>query len=68
MDCGDGFMEAYLSPNLSNCIHLLYTAFCMSKKMPVVKKRNHLLDLISDNERFFHYGQDLGKQILQCLV
>lgn len=32
------------------------------------KERNHLLDIISDNERFFHYAQDLGRQIPQCLV
>lgn len=39
------------------------------KKMPISEKRtpHSLLDLISDHERFFRYGQDLGMQILQCL-
>lgn len=29
IDCGDGFMDVYLSPNSSSCIHQLCTTFCM---------------------------------------
>lgn len=30
IDCDDGFMDVYLSPNSSRCMHQICMAFCMS--------------------------------------
>lgn len=52
LDCGDGFMHVYLSPNLSHCMHELCTLFVYQKYFAHSEKRNLLLDIISTMKKF----------------